>query len=260
VFAYEIIIGLDNKDRVVVHRESLLQKDSNDKPLLSFEFGKGCVIDENKVQKEIALSNEGTLGLKVFGSLNQYPIIVELYNFLMGWRVFSFNEQSLKLGASMNSSLARDGSNLQEITYKLWKENTVIFNSVIKEFEKIVPEIERVQPSKLADGQVVLQFWEKGFSQPFYPQQLSSSVLKLFAYCLSCWWKPGTLTVFDDVEDGLDSRVTQKLLSSLGEVAKNNNFQLIMTIRDVRLATKLNLNNKILIKQNGGTIIGNLKE
>ena len=72
------------------------------------------------------------------------------------------------------------------------------------EIQTKIPNIEKITPLKLPNGQMVLEFWQKGFHEPFFSQRMSDGTLKLFAYYLLLHEKnPRQLVFVEEPENGL---------------------------------------------------------
>ena len=72
---------------------------------------------------------------------------------------------------------------------------------------------------KMPNGQIVLQFWEKGFESPFFTQKMSDGTLKLFAYYLLLHESnPRQLVFIEEPENGL----YHHYLADLAEEMKKN--------------------------------------
>lgn len=74
----------------------------------------------------------------------------------------------------------------------------------MQEIQSKLPGIEKIEPQKFENGQMMLRFYEKGFEQPFYSQRMSDGTLKLFAYYLLLHEKnPRQLVFIEEPENGL---------------------------------------------------------
>ena len=80
--------------------------------------------------------------------------------------------------------LDRTGSNLNNLAQYMYRDNPKTFKRVLDEIRTKIPNIEKIEPVKMRSGQMVLQFWKKGFTEPFFSQRMSDGTLKLFAYYL----------------------------------------------------------------------------
>ena len=51
----------------------------------------------------------------------------------------------------------------------MYRENKKEFTKVLKEIQTKLPNIEKIEPVKFDNGQMMLKFWEHGFEKPFSP-------------------------------------------------------------------------------------------
>ena len=61
------------------------------------------------------------------------------------------------------------------------RENPGDFRKILGDIQTKIPNIERIEPVKMRNGQMVLEFYKKGFQKPFYSPCMSDGTLKLFA-------------------------------------------------------------------------------
>ena len=62
----------------------------------------------------------------------------------------------------------RIGSNLNNVAQYMYRENKNDFIKTLVDIQKKLPGIEKIEPLKMPNGQIVLQFWETGFKDPFF--------------------------------------------------------------------------------------------
>lgn len=101
----------------------------------------------------------------------------------------------------------------------MYRENSKDFEKVLRDIQTKIPGIEKIEPVKLENGQMILRFWEQGFEKPFYSPRMSDGTLKLFAYYLLLHEKnPRQLIFIEEPENGL----YHYYLASLAEEMKRN--------------------------------------
>jgi predicted ATPase len=115
--------------------------------------------------------------------------------------------------------LNRDGSNINNVAQYMYREDPKGFQKVLNDIQSKLPNIEEIEPLKLANGQMALQFKQSGFKEPFFSQKMSDGTLKLFAYYLLLHEKnPRQLVFIEEPENGL---YHQYLTSLAGEMRQN---------------------------------------
>lgn len=219
---YELTIDKDKNDRPYVKEERLRQRRPNSsigRPL-SFLYlveGKGYAfegsnggqdedgsIDGKKV--DVELSDTRKLGIVTLGAMRQYERIEKFLDFLKSWYLCYFTPDAARQiqTAAPAQYLNRTGSNLNNVAQYMYRENPNEFRKILLEIQSKIPNIERITPLKLPNGQMVLEFWQKGFKEPFFSQRMSDGTLKLFAYYLLLHEKnPRQLVFVEEPENGL---------------------------------------------------------
>jgi len=235
---YELSIGLDKTNRPIVEKERLRQRRANERygwPLsfLYLEYGKGYAFkgtnsgffeEEDKEigdKVEVELADPRQLGVVTLGELREHPRIVKFKNFLKNWYLCYFNPSSAREipNAGPQKYLNRLGNNLNNVAEYLYREDPKDFTRVLSNIQSKLEGIRAIKPVKLQNGQLVLEFLENGFSEPFYSQKMSDGTLKLFAYYLLLYEKDARPLVFiEEPENGL----YHKYLADLALQMKNS--------------------------------------
>lgn len=135
---------------------------------------------------EVRLSDIRRLGIVTLGAMKQYDRIEKFLNFLKSWYLCYFSPDAARKlqTAAPQAYLDRIGSNINNVAQYMHRENKKGFEKILQEIQSKLPGIEKIEPQKFENGQMMLRFYEKGFEQPFYSQRMSDGTLKLFAYYL----------------------------------------------------------------------------
>lgn len=234
---YELTIDKDKNDRPYVKEERLRQRrqgNTSGRPLsfLYLEEGKGYAfegesggqdekgtIDGKKV--EVELADIRKLGIVTLGAMKQYERIEKFLDFLKSWYLCYFTPDAARQiqTAAPAQHLNRTGSNLNNVAQYMFRENPSEFRKILEEIQTKLPNIEKISPLKLPNGQMVLEFCQKGFDKPFFSQRMSDGTLKLFAYYLLLHEKnPRQLVFIEEPENGL----YHQFLADLAIEMKNN--------------------------------------
>ncbi len=224
--SYELTIGLDENGRPCVKSERLRQQENKTGRMLVFMSladGKGFAfegtdggIDEitgevsgesgKGKRADIALSNTGRLGIAVLGAMKQYARIEGFLGFLRSWHLCCFSPDSARQIQSAASSpyLNRTGSNLNSVAQYMCREDSEQFMKVLADIQTKIPNIVKIEPERMPNGQIELKFYQRGFSEPFYSNRVSDGILKLFAcYLLMHECHPRQVLVIKEPENGL---------------------------------------------------------
>ena len=127
----------------------------------------GISIDGEKI--DVELSDNRKLGIVTLGAMKQYDRIEQFLAFLKSWYLCYFSPDAARLlqTAAPQPYLNRTGSNINNVAQYMYRENHKGFEKVLQEIQTKLPGIERIEPEKFANGQMMLKFWETGFKEAF---------------------------------------------------------------------------------------------
>ncbi len=217
---YELTIGKDESGRPYVKEESLCQY-GNGQPLsfLNLVDGQGYAFEgKNSGQNEdgsvvgegekadVELADTRKLGIVTLGAMKQYSRIELFLNFLRSWYLCYFTPDAARQlqTAAPTQHLNRTGSNLNNVAQYMYRDNPNEFKKILADIQTKIPNITKIEPVKMQNGQMVLEFWQEGFQEPFFSQRMSDGTLKLFAYYLLLHEKnPRQLVFVEEPENGL---------------------------------------------------------
>ncbi len=232
---YEIEIGPDDVGRPCVRQERLrqrIEKYGRPKSFMHLLEGAGYAFEGNDSGQgddgsitgkkiDVQLSDIRRLGIVILGAMKQYERIEKFLGFLKSWYLCYFSPDAARRlqTAAPQAYLDRIGSNINNVAQYMYRENKREFEKVLQEIQSKMPGIEKIEPQKFDNGQMMLRFYEKGFEEPFYSQRMSDGTLKLFAYYLLLHEKnPRQLVFIEEPENGL----YHHYLGELAEEMKNN--------------------------------------
>lgn len=227
---YELTIDKDKNDRPYVKEERLRQRKQGNKwgrPLsflhlingkgYAFEGSEGGQEDDGKTEGKkvpVELAETRTLGIVTLGVMKQYSRIEKFLTFLRSWYLCYFSPDAARQiqTAAPARYLNRIGSNLNNVAQYMFRENPIDFKKILAEIQTKLPNIEKIKPEKLPNGQMVLEFWQNGFKNPFFSPRMSDGTLKLFAYYLLLHERnPRQLVFVEEPENGLYHKYLSKL-------------------------------------------------
>ena len=113
----------------------------------------------------------------------------------------------------------------------MYRENPGDFKRILTSIKTKIPNIKKIEPVKLKNGQMVLEFWQNGFNEPFFSQRMSDGTLKLFAYYMLLHEKnPRQLVFIEEPENGLYHQYLADLAIEMSKnVGTGYNKQLFVT-------------------------------
>lgn len=246
---YELTIAKDKFDRPYVKDERLRQRRPGNKSgrPLSFLYlvdGKGYAFegleggqdDEGGVtgdKKEVELSDTRKLGIVTLGAMKQYSRIEKFLSFLKSWYLCYFTPDTARQlqTAAPAPYLDRTGSNLNNVAQFMYRENPNDFRKILASIQTKILNISKIEPVKMQNGQMVLEFWQEGFDEPFFSQRMSDGTLKLFAYYLLLNERnPRQLVFIEEPENGLYHQYLADLAIEMSKnVGKGYSKQLFVT-------------------------------
>lgn len=244
---YELEIDLDKTGRPYVKRERLRQRVEKhgwprsfmylqDGVGYAFEGTDGGQDDDGTItgnKIEVQLSDIRRPGIVTLGAMKQYVRIEKFLNFLKSWYLCYFSPDAARRlqSAAPQAYLDRIGSNINNVAQYMYRENRREFEKILKEIQSKLPGIEKIEPQKFDNGQMMLKFYERGFGEPFYSQRMSDGTLKLFAYYLLLHEKnPRQLVFIEEPENGLYHHYLSELAEEMKkEVGNGYSKQLFIT-------------------------------
>lgn len=246
---YELTVAKDKYDRPYVKEERLRQRRPGNKsgrPLsfLYLQEGKGYAfegkeggqaedgtVDGDKI--DVELTDIRKLGIVTLGTMKQYSRIELFLDFLKSWYLCYFAPDAARQVQTMAPAphLNRTGSNLNNVAQYMYRENPGNFKRILASIQTKIPNITKIEPAKFDNGQMVLKFYQEGFSEPFFSQHMSDGTLKLFAYYLLLHEQsPRQLVFVEEPENGLYHQYLANLALEMKEnVGTGYSKQLFVT-------------------------------
>ena len=193
---YELSIGLNKKNNIVVKREVLrLRRGQKGSPwrVLDFKEGVGVAADGELTRYEdVALATRrpqklespDILAIKGLGQFKEFAAIASFRRLIEDWyvadlRIDSARERS---EAGYSEQLSRSGDNLAEVTKYIYDNYPKIFENIIGKMKERVPGVSSVKVAVTEDGYVVLRFQDDSFKNPFASKFVSDGTIKMFTY------------------------------------------------------------------------------
>ena len=208
---YEVSFALDNNGRPYVKSERLRQRRKGQDRGWPFSFlilenGRGVVwkgdyegvneakqIDLDELMREesnetetVELEVNRKLGIATLGSLKQHPRISAFRQFIESWYLSYFRPDSardLPLSGPQKH-LNIHGDNIGNVVQYMQRDHPDLFRKILDDIAGKIPGINKIDTEPMPNGRLLLKFNDKGFSEPFFAQQMSDGTLKVFAYLL----------------------------------------------------------------------------
>lgn len=195
---------------------------------------KDDIKEESKETEMVELEDRRKLGIATLGSLKQHPRISAFRRFIEGWYLSYFTPdaaRSLPL-AGPQKHLNMHGDNMGNFVQYFEREHKRKFDEILVRIAKKIPGIHRIDTEPTQDGRLLLRFNDKGFSDPFYSQQMSDGTLKVFAYLLMLEDpQPPPFICIEEPENGLYHKLLESLAGEFRAHAtgRKNSSQIFIT-------------------------------
>lgn len=244
---YELTVGRDQHGRPYVEEERLRQRRKGQKQtgrpysFLNLIGGKGqawageeTFEGEDSARVPVELTDPRKLGIATLGALREHPRITKFRNFLANWYLSYFTPdaaRSLPM-AGPQKHLNIHGDNLGNVVQYMEREHKERFKAILNRISQKIPGVERIDTKRTDDGRLLLRFNDKGFTDPFFSQQMSDGTLKLFAYMLLMEDpEPPPFICIEEPENGLYHKLLEALAKEFREHAtgRKNAPQIFIT-------------------------------
>ncbi|MCY4437629.1 MAG: AAA family ATPase [Chloroflexi bacterium] len=275
---YELAIDLDAAGRPYVARERLRQRRKEQRRGWPFSFlmmndgvgvawkgeAQGQQVDEDgrveidlvafmrqlageeRAETEfVELQDKRRLGIATLGALKQHPRIAAFRQFMEGWYLSYFTPdaaRSLPL-AGPQRRLNAHGDNLGNVVQYMEREHPDRFKRILARIAERIPGVESISTQQSPDGRLLLRFNDRGFTDPFFAQQMSDGTLKVFAYLLMLEDpEPPPFICIEEPENGLYHRLLEVLATEFRRHAtgRRNAPQIFVTTHQPYFVDALN--------------------
>lgn len=246
---YELAVDLDDSGRPFVLSESLRQRRKGQKhgrpfPFLRLERGRGMVWageesvegteEEDRTRSSVELTDPRQLGIATLGTLKEHPRIKRFRDFLKGWYLSYFYPDAARSLPSTGPQrhLNVHGDNIGNVVQYLEREHKERFKTILQRIASKIPGIRSIDTTVTEDKRVLLRFNERGFTDPFFAQQMSDGTLKVFAYLLLLEDPdPPPFICIEEPENGLYHKLLEELAKEFRTHAtgKKNAPQIFVT-------------------------------
>ena len=182
------------------------------------DWTKRPLIDEkNKDDVEVfELEDSRTLAITTISALQRHPRVAAFRRFIEGWYLSYFTPDAargLPL-AGPQPHLNVRGDNLANVVQFMERKHRDTFEDILQQIAGKVLGIDRIDTQRSPDGRLLLRFNDRGFTDPFYAQQMSDGTLKLFAYLLLLADPtPPPFICIEEPENGLYHKLLEVLVA-----------------------------------------------
>ncbi|MBZ8178735.1 AAA family ATPase [Oscillatoria salina] len=202
---------------------------------LDFKEGEGKVItgempDEQDERIYEQLESAEYLAVSTLGQFAKHPRVSALRRFVTDWHlsyITADNTRSIP-EAGAQERLSPTGDNLPNVIQYLKEQHPQQLNEILEKLSSRVPRLEKVQPSIMQDGRLLLQIKDAPFATPILAKFASDGTLKMLAYLTVLYDPdPPQLIGIEEPENHLDPRLLPELAEECRHASANT--QLMVT-------------------------------
>jgi len=264
--SYSLHIDMDGHGRPFVAYERLRQRRKGQSTGQPFSFlevkdgqgyawaGTATEQEEGNRKIEVRLEDRRRMGITTLGNLAEHPRIVAFREFLQGWYLSYFvPDQARTLPiAGAQKHLNRTGENLANYVQYMERRHDRRFARVLERVATKIPGIQTITHKRSDDGRLLLQFNERGYSDPFYAADMSDGTLKMFAYLLLLEDPdPAPLIGIEEPENGLHHQLLEPLATEMQRYTQESRgSQLLLTTHSPNLVDALLPNEVWILEKN----------
>ena len=180
--------------------------------------------EESRDREWVELTDQSRLGIATLGALKQHPRIAAFRRFIEGWHLSYFSPDAahgLPL-AGPQKHLNVHGDNLGNVVQFMERDHPDRFRRVLDRITSKIPGVKKIDTERTSDGRLLLRFNDRGFSDPFYAQQMSDGTLKVFSYLLLLEDPaPPPFLCIEEPENGLYHKLLETLAAEFREHAEH---------------------------------------
>ena len=189
--------------------------------------------EESGYREWVELANPSLPGVAALAALKQHPRIAAFSRFIAGWHLSYFSPdaaRSLPLAGPQKHLNVR-GDNLGNVVQFMERDHPERFGKVLERIAGRIPGVERIDTERTNDGRLLLRFNDKGFTDPFYAQQMSDGTLKVFCYLLLLEDPtPPPFLCIEEPENGLYHKLLETLATEFRDhAAQRGGSQVFIT-------------------------------
>jgi predicted ATPase len=230
--------------RPFVEREILkYRRGSGGKPWHFLDFSRGtgeavtneldAVDDESDLKREQqTLKSSDILAIKGLAQFERFPAAVALGNVIENWHLSDFHISRARpeQESGYAEHLSTEGENLSLVIEYLQKNNSVVFDRILKKLAERVPGIARVESKTTEEGRVLLKFQDGAFEDPFLARYVSDGTIKMLAYLVLLFDpKPHPLLCVEEPENQLYHSLLTELAEEFRAYATRGGQVLVST-------------------------------
>jgi predicted ATPase len=226
---YKLAISEDQGLPVVVEERlqwTTAPDQGRPRDILVFSRGKGEVYDEHSsVKVAEQLDGSDLLAVSSLGQLSRYSHVAALRRFITGWYLSYLNIEHVRSQpvSGPQEKLSATGDNLANVIQHLVEEHPDRLQKIFTVLGNRIPNLERVESERMADGRLLLRLKDRPFDTPLLAKFVSDGTLKLLAY-LTVLYDPTSAPIvgIEEPENLLHPKLLYPLAEELRTAAERS--------------------------------------
>ena len=202
---------------------------------LDYARGSGQVItgevpEDRDSRVERALTSHDILAVSTLGQLAENPRVKALRDFVTGWHLSHLSAKEMREipTAGPQEHLSRSGDNLVNVIEHLKENHQGLLDAIFEKLRRRIPRIERVDPTMLPSGHLLLMLKDAPFTEAVQARYASDGTMKMLAYLVQLNDPaPPPLIGIEEPENFLHPKLLRELAEECDQAAANT--QLIVT-------------------------------
>ncbi len=237
LITYHLAIAEKTKGPYVAEEWLEWRRKSRGKPFrfLDFKEGEGKVItgempDEQDKRIDEKLESAEFLAVSTLGQFAKHPRVSALRKFITGWHLSYLTADNTRSipEAGVQERLSPTGDNLPNVIQYLSEQHPERLEKILDILAYRVPRLEKVEPTIMQDGRLLLQIKDAPFATPILAKFASDGTLKMLAYLTVLHDPdPPQLIGIEEPENHLHPRLLPELAEECR--AASANTQLMVT-------------------------------
>lgn len=193
LMTYHLEIDEKNSSPIVAREWLKWRRGSNGQPFyfIKYQRGSGTAIgsdepDEAGMRVDEPLSSADLLAVNTLGQFQNHPRAAALRRFITGWYLSYLTAPNLRQvrEAGPDRRLSPTGENLANVLEHLNSVNTEHLQFLFQKLAERVPQLEKVEATRLPGGSLLVQLKDRVFEEPILARYVSDGTMKLLAYLL----------------------------------------------------------------------------
>jgi predicted ATPase len=228
----------EERGRPIVVREWMRWKRQNDGApfrFLDYARGHGSVItgevpEDQHIKVQRPLTGADVLAVSTLGQLAENPRVKALRDFVTGWQLSHLSAKDMRAipTAGPQEHLSRSGDNIVNVIQFLQENHPDRLAAIFDTLRRRIPQLERVDPTMLPTGHLLLMLKDAPFSQPVQARYASDGTMKLLAYLVQLQDpNPPPLIGIEEPENFLHPKLLRELAEECDQASAQS--QLLVT-------------------------------